>query len=65
MKTQVLKIDSFTKKIEFSVRASTILVKDMNYTFSQLCQLIEHLENLENWRSGRKDESSLGDPHWM
>ena len=40
LKTQVPKIDSFTKKMESAVRASIRWIKDPTYTFSQLCQQI-------------------------
>ena len=46
LKTQVSKIDSFTKTMESEVPASISRIKDMTYTFRQLPQWIEHLENL-------------------
>ena len=65
LKMQVLKIDHFTKKMGSTVRASISRIKELTYAFSQLRHHIEHLENLENKRSGREDESSLGEPQWM
>ena len=65
LKTQVPKIDSFTKKMELSVRASLNRLKELTYVFSSLCQRIGFIENFENERSIREDESSLGDLHWM
>ena len=48
LKRQVLKIDYFTKKLEFSVRASISRIKELTYSFILLFQRIEHIENLEN-----------------
>ena len=48
LKTQVLKIDSFTRKMESAVRASISWIKDLAYAFSQLRHRIEHIENLDN-----------------
>ena len=62
---QVLKIDSFSKKMESAVRASTSPIMDLTYTSSQLLQSIDKLENLENERYGREDKISLGNPQWM
>ena len=65
LETKILQIDSFTKTIESALRASIIQIKKLTYKFIQLRQWIEHLENLENGRSGREDEISLGNPQWM
>ena len=40
LKMQVLKMDSFTKKIKSAVRASIIRIKYLTYAFSQLRQRI-------------------------
>ena len=50
--------------MESELRASIIRIKELTYAFSQLRQRTEHLENLENERSVRGDESSLGYPQW-
>ena len=65
LKTQVPKIDSFTKKMESTLQASFRRIKELNYAFRHLRQRIEHLYNLENERSRREDEISLGNPKWM
>ena len=62
LKTQVYKIEPLTKKMESEIWASIIQIKDLTYAFSQLCQKIGHLYNLENERSGREEESSFGNP---
>ena len=48
LKTQVSKIDSFTKKMESALQASFRRIKELNYAFRHLRQRIEHLYNLEN-----------------
>ena len=65
LKTQVSKIDSITKKMDSTVRMPISRIKNLTYALSQLCQSIEYLEDLENERSGREEESSLGNPQWM
>ena len=65
LEMQVSKIDSFTKKMESVVRASISRIQDLTYTFSQLHQRIEHLDNIYDERSVGEGESSLGNPHWM
>ena len=65
LKTQVLKIDSLTKKMESAVREYIIRIKELTYAFSHLRYQIEHLEYLENERFGNEDEGSLGNPHCM
>ena len=62
LKTQVYKIEPLTKKMESEIWASIIRIKDLTYAFSQLCQKIGHIYNLENERSGREEESSFGNP---
>ena len=46
LKTQVSKIDSFTKKIDSAVWASNSQIKELAYEFRQLLQRIKHLDNL-------------------
>ena len=41
------------------------LIKELIYSFSLLCQQVEHLENIDNERSGREDERLLVNPQWM
>ena len=51
--------------MEVAVRAFIIWIKELTYVFIQLHQWVEHLENMENERSGREDKILLGDPQWM
>ena len=37
----------------------------MTYAFSQLCQRVEHIEDIDNDRSRRDDKSSMVNPQWM
>ena len=55
----------YNKKIESAVQASIGRIKNLIYTFSQLRQRIEHIEDIDNYRSRREDERSLWNPHWM
>ena len=64
LKTQISKIDSL-KKIHSVVHASISQIKELTYTLSQVRRRIKYLENLENERSVRGNESLLGDPQWM
>ena len=41
------------------------MIKELTYAFRQLRQCIDHLENMENERSGREEKRSLGDPQCM
>ena len=65
LKNQVLKVDSFTKKIESAVWVSTRQIKELTYVFSQLRQKIERIDHLESERYGREDESLMGKPQCM
>ena len=47
-KTQVSKIDSFTKKMDSAVGAFISRIKYLTYIFIQLHQRVEHLDNLDN-----------------
>ena len=53
LKTQFLKIDSFSKKMESKVWAYIIQINELTYAFNQLRQRFEHVENLDDKSSGR------------
>ena len=55
----------YNKKIESAVQASIGRIKNLIYTFSQLRQRIEHLEDLDNEISIIEDETFMGNPKWM
>ena len=49
--------------MESAIRASISRIKDLTYVFTQLCHWIKHLDNLDNERSGRDEESFLVTPN--